>query len=511
MIFKDLVDMFDGNVFAIRYKGDTVYARDLSQARYQELCKQRIRGIALHSGRVKSGYVFFALNGTLRLGGSFIKEALRNGAHVLVIEKTNIGALPRNAAVIIVRDCRIALGLAVNAFFNFPQKKINTTAITGTNGKTTITYLLENIFAAWHKDAGVIGTINYRYGNKVFPAPNTTPDIVTTFEFIDKMVKKDVGFLFMEVSSHALKQKRVEGLRFDQAVFTNLGREHFDYHKTLSQYFNAKSMLFNEYLRPQGRAIINSDDVYGARLAQRLKRTNGIDILTYGIKNNADVAACDISYGYDGISMMVRYARQLFHIKTNLMGECNVYNILASIAVCLRLRVPQASIMQGLTHVVVPGRLERVPGNKAVRIFVDYAHTADALKHVLKTMRLLKKEGRLILVFGCGGDRDKTKRAPMGRVASTFADVVIVTSDNPRSENPMNIIKDIKRGMVKKKYLCIVNRKQAIKKAIAMAQNGDIIIIAGKGHENYQIIKNKKIAFCDRAIVKNLLSQRGPH
>jgi UDP-N-acetylmuramoyl-L-alanyl-D-glutamate--2,6-diaminopimelate ligase len=324
------------------------------------------------------------------------------------------------------------------------------------------------------------------------------------------MVDNKVKFLLMEVSSHALAQRRIAGIEFNQAIFTNLSQDHFDYHRTKRNYFLAKAALFTGYIKNNGTAIINIDDNYGLKLRDLIRNNKKAKIITYGIKRKSDIIARDISFDSKGCYFTVVGLGHKFNLKTNLVGIYNVYNALASIADCLVLGIPPAYIIQALENIYVPGRLEKVScWQKDISIFIDYAHTPDALKNVLLSLQRLKGRGRLIIVFGCGGDRDKDKRPKMGRLASQLADFTIITSDNPRREDPLNIISQIRKGIDNNNYTQIVDRKDAIEKALDMAVSGDTIIVAGKGHEDYQILKDKRIDFNDRLVIEEILAKKG--
>jgi UDP-N-acetylmuramoyl-L-alanyl-D-glutamate--2,6-diaminopimelate ligase len=469
-----------------------------------------VNGLAINSKLVKEGDLFFCLKGTRCRGSDFINESYSNGATAVILDH----AIEIKAPIIAIRvkDSIKALADTANEFYGHPSDKLNMTAITGTNGKTTITFAMENILRAFNKNAGVIGTVNYRFGNNVFPAFNTTPDIITINGLLKQMLGEKVKYLVMEVSSHALDQKRIDGLKFNQAIFTNLSQDHFDYHKTKNNYFSAKSILFTDYIKEGGTALINIDDAYGRRLRDLIRKNkkNKTKVITYGIENKADVSAKDIYFNRNGCRFKAEGLKSKFDVETNLIGTFNVYNVLASIAASLTLKIPREYIKEGLRSIYVPGRLEKVLCSyKDVSIFVDYAHTEDGLKNVLQSLNRLKGHGRLIVVFGCGGDRDKNKRPKMGKVASEIADFAIITSDNPRSENPWEIISDIKKGITKDNYIEVTDRKDAIEKAMGMIRSGDILVVAGKGHEDYQIIKDKRIAFNDRLIIEALLSRKG--
>jgi len=511
MKVSTLLESLKAHIVSVRYGQKVITASRLYPAARFDFLNQTISGISLHSQRSKKGDIFFCLSGTQHEGSDFIAEACRRGAAAAVVDRfhsRSISVAAGKHSIIVVDDARKCLGDALNVFHKFPLEKINLTAVTGTNGKTTITYLLENIVKTSGDASGVIGTVNYRLGKKTADAPTTTPDAVTIFDFMEAMLKRKARFLFMEVSSHALAQNRISGLAFDQAVFTNLTQDHFDYHRTKQRYFEAKALLFQRYLKDGATAVINADDGYGKKLIAILKKNKKVKLLSYGISAGAGVRAKNISLDLRGSSAMIESPKKRFMIETNLIGKYNIYNILAAIGVCLVIGIDIDSIVKGVRNVAVPGRLQRVGLRSGKSIFIDYAHTPDALGNVLSSLRALKAGGRLISVFGCGGDRDRTKRAPMGEIASRLSDYVILTSDNPRSENPQAIITDIKRGTEKNNYCCVIDRKEAIKKAIAMAGNSDIIVVAGKGHEDYQIIKDKRVLFSDKRVIEEILAQK---
>ncbi|MDD5617849.1 MAG: UDP-N-acetylmuramoyl-L-alanyl-D-glutamate--2,6-diaminopimelate ligase [Candidatus Omnitrophica bacterium] len=463
-----------------------------------------IKGLSLNSKGVKKDYLFFCLPGTRYKGTDFINEAYLNGAKAVILQDAVKLKIP--VAVIKVKDIIKSMGSITSEFYGYPSEKINMTAVTGTNGKTTITFAMENIWKAFGKKSGVIGTVNYRFGENKFSALNTTPDIITINNLLKRMSGNKVKFMMMEVSSHALAQRRIEGLKFNQAIFTNLTQDHLDYHLTKRNYFLAKSVLFTDYLKNNGTAVINIDDDYGIKLTSLIKK-NKNRIVTYGIKRKADISAKDIYFDSCGSRFSVAGLKHKFSVKTNLIGIFNVYNALASIANSLVLGIPDKYIIKGLGNIYVPGRLEKVYcKQRDISIFVDYAHTEDGLKNVLLSLSKLKDKAKLIVVFGCGGDRDKDKRPKMGKVASELADFAIISSDNPRSEKPKDIISDIKKGMRKNNYIEIEDRKEAIKKAIDIAKEKDIILVAGKGHEDYQIIKDKRYPFNDRLVIEKILS-----
>lgn len=448
--------------------------------------------------------LFVALAGAKFNGSDFIKEALARGA--LGIAKTGTGrlagdfAIPENIALIGVKDPKTFLRRAAERFYDRPSAKVKTIGITGTNGKTTITYLLEAIVQADQKKCGVIGTVNYRIGSQILPSKNTTPGYLENQRYLAQLADLKADFCVMEVSSHALAQHRVDGIDFTAAVFTNLTQDHLDYHKDMESYFQAKALLFRG-LSSEASAIINSDDNYG----RRLKEMSRGSILTYGIDRPAGVMAKRIDYRLSGTRFDLVFPDGQLPVQTRLIGKHNVYNILAAAACAYDLGFSLRAIGQGiqaLSH--IPGRLEAVDGARDFFVFIDYAHTEDGLVNVLTSLRLVARD-RIVVVFGCGGDRDAGKRPKMGRAVCELADHAIVTSDNPRSEEPQAIIDQIVAGFTKNNYEICVDRKQAIGRALKAAGPGDIILLAGKGHESYQIIKDKTLPFDERAIAQEII------
>lgn len=481
----------------------------LSVSSSKELASEvNIEGLSLNSKMVKKGFLFFCVSGVHYKGIDFIKESYLNGARLVMADVKVNTALPKDLIIIRVKDILKCLGSIADKFYGHPLERLNLTAVTGTNGKTTVTFIMENILKAFKKNVGVIGTVNYRFAGNVLIARNTTPDILTTYSLMNEMLENKIKYLVMEASSHALAQRRIEGLKFDQAIFTNLSQDHFDYHKTKRNYFTAKSILFRRYLKERGVAIINIDDDYGSRLVYLLKKNKNKRVLTYGINKKADITADNIIFKPNGCCFRLKGLKCKFRLDTNLSGLFNIYNALAGITACLEINVPQKYIAEGMKEIYLPGRLEKVASDNNISIFVDYAHTEEALRNVLLSLKKLKGASRLIVVFGCGGDRDRDKRPKMGRVASELADLVIITSDNPRFEDPEKIISDIKKGIRKTNYITLTDREKAIKKALDMARSGDIIVVAGKGHEDYQIIKDKKLAFNDRLVIEEILSKK---
>lgn len=464
-----------------------------------------IKNVTCDSRSVKPGDLFIALNGYKIDGYTFIKDAIAKGARVIVAEKDF--AAPEGVKKILVDDARIILPLIADKFYDHPSEKLKVVGVTGTNGKTTITYLIENIIKKAGHEAGVIGTINYRMKGKILPAKNTTPGALDLQAMLASMVDKGIDHAVMEVSSHALDQHRVDGVSFDAAIFTNITSEHMDYHKNIDNYFQAKVILFSK-LKKQGSAILNNDD---PRVTALKKSLSG-KVLTYGVKKGADVTAKDIRLSLDGSEFTIVMPKGEFQVKAKLIGSHNVSNILAAAAAAMAIGMDKRAILKGIESTsFVPGRLEAVEAGQPFKVFVDYAHTEDALYNVLGMIRELTKE-KIVTVFGCGGDRDRTKRPCMGKVACKFSDRVVITSDNPRFEDPGEIIKEIEDGIRSSftNYEVVADRRDAIRKALSIASDGDIVIIAGKGHEDYQIVRDKILSFDDRIVAKELLQEACP-
>jgi len=466
-----------------------------------KIAGKKIEGITSNSKNVKKGFVFVAIKGSRQDGTRFINEAVSNGASLVVVEdKKDTLNVPREAKVLQTKNCRKFLAREVNKFYGFPSGKIKVIGITGTNGKTTISYLIEAICKSAGRPCGVIGTINYHFKEKLITAKNTTPGPEESQKLLSQMYEWGARYCAMEVSSHALTQERVSGINFSSAIFTNLTQDHLDYHKNMEDYFIAKSGLFLS-LGPRRAAIINNDDKYGRRLAKSRRNR----IITYGIDNPSTVTAKDIHYGIDKSEFTLVAPGANLRLKTSLVGKFNIYNILAAVAWAISEKINIKDIKSGIEKFKnVRGRLERVFSKKGFDIFIDYAHTPDALTNVIGSLKPLV-EGKIRVVFGCGGERDRSKRPKMGRIASDLADFAVITSDNPRSENPAVIIKEICSGIKKDNYCIVPQRLQAIKRAISMLKKGDCLLVAGKGHENYQILKNETIHFSDREAVEKCL------
>jgi UDP-N-acetylmuramoyl-L-alanyl-D-glutamate--2,6-diaminopimelate ligase len=427
----------------------------------------------------------------------------RKGKFVAVVERYVDGV---SVPQIIVDSSKKAFFEALKIKYNLNFEKIPFVAVTGTNGKTTFTYLMESILKTAGKNPGVIGTINYRCGALVKNSTHTTPDMKNLFKILDEFNKNNCDAVVMEVSSHALKQNRIGELQFDVALFTNLTQEHLDFHPNMEDYYGSKKILFEKHLKNNGTAIINIDDSYGKRLFSELALKN-VKGFSFNVKT--DYTCALLRMDERGIEVGIWSKDFSDIISSVLKGRFNAYNLCGAYITAKNLGIDGAVIREGLKKVKsIPGRLEEVPNECGINVFVDYAHTPDALENVLIAVREFAKN-RVITVFGCGGDRDKTKRAPMGRVASRYSDIIIVTSDNPRGENPEDIIEDIKKGLdFSKKIIIQPDREKAIKDAIYSARKGDTVIIAGKGHENYQIFKDKTIHFSDQEVAKKILEIR---
>ncbi|MDD5692286.1 MAG: UDP-N-acetylmuramoyl-L-alanyl-D-glutamate--2,6-diaminopimelate ligase [Candidatus Omnitrophica bacterium] len=445
-----------------------------------KIADMKIKGITSNSKEVKKDFLFVAIKGRNRDGNSFIGEALARGASIVAVQgKLPAIKLPPRVKLIGVKDSRDFFAHACAEFYRHPSRDIKVIGITGTNGKTTITYLIEAIAKKAKLSCGVIGTISHRFKGRVIKARNTTPGAKELQGYLSKMLSQGVKYCAMEVSSHALDQERTGKINFSHAIFTNLTQDHLDYHKNLEDYFQAKAKLFR-FLPKDSAAIINNDDKY----SRRLKKLTVARVITYGIKNRSTVMARDIKFSIAGSSFTLAAPKIKAKIRTVLVGKHNIYNLLAGIAWGISEGLDLKDIKSGVEQFkTAPGRLEKVACNKGYDIFVDYAHTPDALFNVITALRPLVR-GRIIVVFGCGGERDKLKRPKMGRIVTQLADYAIITNDNPRSENPLRIIRDIRKGIRKNNFLVMPDRLKAIEAALSMARKGDCLIIAGKGHED---------------------------
>lgn len=459
-----------------------------------------IAGVSSDSRVIKKGDIFVGLAGSAGDGFDFIREAVLRGAAALVYEKSK--SLDKNIDIPAVAvDCpRKTLSRLAALIYKIPAP-LEVIAITGTNGKTTTAYLIEHIFKNQKIEIGTIGTINYRFKDRKYASFNTTPEPVALFKLLGEMAEENVKFAVLEVSSHALKQFRADNINFKYAVFTNLSAEHLDYHNTVEDYFCAKVRLFTE-LKPSACSIINMDDKFSRRLMTMCQSR----VLTFGFDKKADIKAENISGGLDGMKFDLVIKDRKISAETKLIARYNVYNMLAAAAAAylegldLEMTVKSLSAFEG-----VPGRLQRIDCGQPFFIFIDYAHTPDALEKVLVSLRGFV-EKKIITVFGCGGNRDRIKRPLMGAIAAALSDTVILTDDNPRWENSLSIINEIKTGIKDVKKLEVIpDRKHAIEAALNLAEEGDCVLIAGKGHEDCQIIGNEKIKFNDLKTVKELL------
>jgi UDP-N-acetylmuramoyl-L-alanyl-D-glutamate--2,6-diaminopimelate ligase len=464
-------------------------------------------GVTHDSRQVKRDSVFVALPGQKADGVEFAPQAIAAGAAAVVAERAP--SSPVATPWIVVGDARLALGLLAAEFFGHPSRQMKVVGITGTNGKTTTSYVIQSIFEAAGIRCGLMGTVTYRIGDRELAATRTTPEAPEVQDFMRQMVDAGCGACVMEVSSHALAMRRVDGIRFAAGVFTNLTRDHLDFHQDMESYFAAKRRLF-EMLPADAPAVINADDPRGAALAEIAGRP-----VTYAVSKEADVTPGPLSFALDGLRFDVRMPQGVARVKSKLVGKPNVYNILAAAGTAAALGVPITAIEQGLqTLAGVPGRFELASSSgDDITVVIDYAHTDDALRNLLETARALASR-RLITVFGAGGDRDKTKRPLMGMVAARLSDVVVITSDNPRGEDPARIIEEVKRGAEPEmrqgnaEVLAIADRREAILHAVDRASRGDVVLIAGKGHEKYQEIGGRMTPFDDVAVAREALEAR---
>jgi UDP-N-acetylmuramoyl-L-alanyl-D-glutamate--2,6-diaminopimelate ligase len=486
-----------------------------------------ISGMAYDSRRVRPGDVFVALKGGALDGHDFIPAAIEKGAKALVVESDAFkGSQPPSVALIRVPNSRRALSELSVRYHDRPFRGMDLVGITGTNGKTTTSYLLESILLAAGRRPGVIGTINYRMPGHIWRAPVTTPESLDLMTTLRQMADGGVTDVVMEVSSHALDQGRTQGCPFRVAVFTNISRDHLDYHPNMDAYFEAKSRLFKD-LEEKGAgdpkaAIINTDDPRGRELVSMTK----VPVTTYGLDRSCQVRADGLGSTWDGLTARITTPWGNTEIRSPLIGAFNIYNVLAASAAALSMGVDLQAVSSGIENLFcVPGRLEPVKTPHALSVVVDYAHTPDALQNALEAVKPLVR-GRLITVFGCGGDRDRGKRSEMGRVAAENSDLAIVTSDNPRTEDPAAIVSQIEAGVrltgLKKLsgpwkvqpdgrgYYLEMDRARAIRMAVRTAREGDVVVIAGKGHEDYQIIGTEKRFFDDRQAVAAAIREETP-
>jgi len=454
-----------------------------------------ITGITTNSKQVAPGNLFLAKKGITHEGTKFIPDAIAAGAVAVI---TDIYDPFFNCVQVICSDVQSIEGVLASRFYNYPAEKLFLVGITGTNGKTTTSYLVKHLLDREKEFCGLIGTIEWIVGDTILPSTHTTPDLMTLTKLFHDMASHECQSAVMEVSSHALTQGRVQGVPFDVAIFTNLTLDHLDYHGTMENYAAAKAQLF-AMLPKDGYAIYNIDDPWHPRMVQDCCAQK----LSYGFSDRANLRASHVTLNAEGMQFVIEYQHHMMTISSPLIGRFNVYNLLAAIGVGIVRHLPLETIIEDLKSFRrVPGRLERVSNARGLNIFVDYAHTDDALRNVLETLQEFKT-GKIITVFGCGGNRDATKRPKMASVAETFSDFVIVTTDNPRQEDPKEIIRQILPGFTQEsRFAVALDRREAIHQAIAMAGAEDIVLIAGKGHETYQIFSHQTDPFDDREVAR---------
>lgn len=470
-----------------------------------------ITGVVSDNRKVKPGNLFVCYQGIYIDSHTFITDALQRGAVGIIGEKplTALEISDTSTTYLQVPDGRRALSLLAANWHRNPAKHLKLIGITGTNGKTSTAHLIYAILKADRQKVALIGTVGHRYTNthgeeKIIPTSLTTPDAFALHTLFKQFVAEGVEYVTMETSSQGLALQRLAGLTFDTAVFTNFTQDHLDYHQTMEEYLKAKLMLF-EQLNDHGFAILNSDTPVTARIAEVC---TDAQVLTYGLDNKADLQSEDIAFAYNRSAFTAMTPAGRFPVKLRLIGDYNIYNALAAIAVGLRYDCPVSAIQEGLADTVVPGRFELVDHGQDFAVIVDYAHTPDGLKNILTAAKRIAKR-QLICVFGCGGDRDNGKRPKMGNISAEIADYTVITSDNPRTENPDQIIEQIVSNLPHDaKYVCISGRRDAIHHAIATAESGDVVVIAGKGHEDYQEIHGKRFDFDDRVVAADFLESR---
>lgn len=466
----------------------------------------RVESLCYDSRQCRPGALFFALRGAKDDGSKFVAQAAQQGAVAIVSDAAlSACALP----FIQVPNARAAMAEMAAAFYGRPADSLKVMGVTGTNGKTTTAFLVKHILDADQRRCGLIGTVKYCVGDREIDAPRTTPESVDLQELLAEMIGAGSKAVAMEVSSHALVQHRARGIGFDAAVFTNLTQDHLDFHKTMEKYFEAKAILFEGLAKQKkkGRAIINIDDRYGRFLVERFEKQ--VQVVTYGLGVHANFRATNVRFDATGSSFQLTAKGREYLVRLPLIGSFNIYNALGALAAAnamgMELRAAVAAIAKAPQ---VPGRLERVNAKRNFQVFVDYAHTDDALRNVIRTLKELKPRN-LITVFGCGGDRDRAKRPLMAAAAEEYSDWCILTSDNPRSEDPLSILADIRKGLRGKRFEEIPDRAEAINRAVQLAGDGDIILLAGKGHETYQeFAGGKRIPFDDVAVARRAIEAK---
>jgi len=460
-----------------------------------------VRDVTHDSRRAGPGSLFVAIAGLVADGNEFVEAARRKGAVAVCSERPPAG----EGTWVRVADAREALATLAAAILGDPARSIELVGVTGTNGKTTTTYLVDSALRAAGERAGLLGTVEYRVGDRIAESARTTPESSDLQALLREMVDAGCRRAVLEVSSHSLALKRVHGLEFRVAVFTNLTRDHLDYHGDMDAYFAAKRLLFERHLRPDGHAVLNLDDDRAMDLAAAARGR----VWTYSLENpKADLLAETVRLSLDGTRFRARTPAGALDVETSLVGAFNVQNALAALGAGLALGLPVDAVQRGIAALKgVPGRMERVVAGQDFTVIVDYAHTDDALKNLLETVRGLRPR-RVITVFGCGGDRDRSKRPLMGAVAARLSDVVILTSDNPRSEPPEAIIDEIRRGIpAAAEALVVADRRDAIARALEMGREGVVVVIAGKGHELYQVLRDRTVPFDDRQVARDILAR----
>lgn len=464
--------------------------------------RRDVTSIEYDSRNVKSGSMFVAIKGFKTDGHEYISLAIQNGATTIAIEEGgyDVESIPENINVVISKDTRNLLALSACNFYSHPSKEFKLIGVTGTKGKTTTTYMIKSILEKAGKKVGLIGTIANYVGSEKIPTERTTPESVDLQRLFRKMADEKVDVVVMEVSSHSLALQRVAGMTFDYAIFTNLTQDHLDFHKTFDNYLEAKSRLFT--VAKEG--FVNCDDMY----ASKLMKLATCPITTYGIDNNPFVSARDIIITNSYSEFKLPFNKMLQKIKVSIPGRFTVYNALAAICVSIKLGANVENIVSALEYIKVPGRSETVPNMRGYTIIVDYAHTPDSLENIIKACKTYTK-GNVICVFGCGGDRDTAKRPMMGEISGKLSSYTVITTDNPRTEEPEAIIAQVEDGIkkTKGKYKVIVDRAKAIEHALRKANKNDLVLIAGKGHETYQEINGVKHHFDDREVIANILKK----
>jgi len=508
----DIRDEVDEDVMIVSKLLEGVTVRKMFQTMFGRMVVTHdveVRNLRYDSRKVERGDLFVALRGSSLDGTKFIADAIDKGAIVVVVDDdtavSDSYCMHAGVVKVVVENARAALAQMSANYFQHPSKALTMVGVTGTNGKTTTTHILKKLLEASGTKTGLIGTIDYRFGDERIPATHTTPESLELQGLLKKMVEKNCTAAIMEVSSHALHQHRVDGIDYDVAVFTNLTQDHLDYHGTMDEYFKAKKILFDN-LRSDAWAIVNVDDEWGQTLLETVQAKK----LSFGFSDNASVKAANVSLSTSGTKFTILREGEETPIETPLLGRFNVVNILAAFSAGIALEL-DTQLMQETLRTISPvrGRFERVVSPKGWTAIIDYAHTPDALEKALNAVRDIlrtSKQGNIITVFGCGGNRDRTKRPKMAQIATKLSDITIVTSDNPRHEDPEAIIDEVMTGvMTGAKVHREADRKQAIHRALEMAKENDVVLIAGKGHEDYQVIGDEKIPFSDRIVVEEYL------